>query len=80
MIIICLSGTIEAIIYKLEKCSTVLSFFDESQTFFGALGRYSEKSSYDRSIYSTLFNAPPELSRDLAKSSTVLQEPRFNMC
>ena len=75
-----LSGTVEEIINRLEKSPTILSFFDESQTFFDSLGRYDGISGFDKSVYSTLFNAPLEHSRELANRITILDKPRLNLC
>ena len=64
----------------LKKKSTILSFFDESNTFFGSFGRYKGSPSYERSLYTTLFNAPTMLDRVLSKKSIILTKPRFNLC
>lgn len=45
------SGTVEALVFYLEKYRSIISFFDESSQFLGAFGRYSGGGAYDRGIY-----------------------------
>ncbi len=61
-----------------------MRFFDENQTFFGSLDSHNGTSNYNKRLYSSLFNAPPELCQEflteLVGSSAHIIEPRFNLC
>ena len=50
----------------------------------GSFGRYNGggtgASSYDRSIYLELANAPKDLRRDLKQARCRIVEPRLNIC
>jgi hypothetical protein len=62
----------------LQDKSRVLSFFDESGTFFGSLDR--KNNSYDRSVYNSLFNSPKNYNRDVLNNQINLKDPCLNMC
>lgn len=78
MLIIILSGTILSVLRLLQDKSRVLSFFDESGTFFGSLDR--KNNSYDRSVYNSLFNSPKNYNRDVLNNQINLKDPCLNMC
>ncbi len=55
--------------------------FDESSTFMGSLGRYSNGGSgYDRSIYNELWEGPFLFCRNLANKAYIIQNARLNIC
>ncbi len=76
--------TVEALLYHLNSLKTVLSFFDEAQTFFGSFGRHTSANgaSYERSIYLELANAPDVFQRDqkFSNGRTIINNPRLNLC
>lgn len=64
----------------LDKLGCICCLFDESNSFIGSLGRYSNGANYDRSLFLSLYNAPSSLDRDLKSGRTRLVEPRVNIC
>ncbi len=55
--------------------------FDESSSFYGSFGRYSNGGAlYERSIYLELFNGKETFRRDLTKKKTRIVNPRLNIC
>ncbi|RNA05204.1 hypothetical protein BpHYR1_040782 [Brachionus plicatilis] len=68
--------------FSFKKPQFVLSLWDESSTFLNSFGLYKgqNSSSYDRSIYNDLYNAPSFYRRDTANSRQVFKEPRLNIC
>jgi hypothetical protein len=74
-------ATVEALIELLKQMKSIVSFYDESSSFLGALGRYNGTgSSYDRGIFLELFNMSRKYNRDLKSGRTRLHEPKLNMC
>lgn len=73
-------GTVEALIELIKNLQFVLSMFDEGNAFLGSFGRYNGGSSYDRSIFLELYNAPNFYNRDLKSARTRLVNPRLNLC
>ena len=70
----------EAIIELLKNLGQILSLYDESSSFIGALGRYNNGgTSYDRSIFLQLFNGTT-INRDLKGGRTRLRNPKLNIC
>ncbi|RNA44246.1 hypothetical protein BpHYR1_047777 [Brachionus plicatilis] len=58
-------ATVEAIIELLKNFAQILSLYDESSSFIGALGRYNNGgTSYDCSIFLQIFNGTT-INRDL---------------
>jgi hypothetical protein len=76
------SASVEGLLSHLNNIPCMVAFYDESSTFSGALGRYgnsSGSSSYDRSIYLTLFTAPEFIDRDVKQQRMKVIKPRFSM-
>ncbi len=63
----------------LQDKSRILSLFDESSTFFGSFDR-KNNSSFDRSIYNSLFSAPKTYTRDVLNNQLFLENPILNIC
>ena len=58
----------------------LIGLYDESGTFFGAMGRYSNgDKTYEKSYYLSLWSAPAHLIRDLKLGRVKLIEPRLQM-
>ena len=64
----------------LKNQKNLLCFYDEANSFMGSLGRYNGGENYERSLFLTLFNAPPSMDRDLKSGRVRLFNPRLNMC
>ena len=57
-----------------------LALFDEANTFFGALGRYTKGDvAYDKAMYNTLWTTPSLYTRTTSTHKLRLKNPRFNM-
>lgn len=76
------AATVEGLLFHLNKLKNVLSLWDEASTFLNSFGLYKgqNSSSYDRSIYNDLYNAPDFYRRDTMNSRQVIKEPRLNIC
>jgi len=79
-----LAGTVEGMIYYLQKFENICCLFDEAGQFIGAIGRYNGGGSsavmYERSIYLELGNAPRDFRRDLKINRCLIKYPRCNLC
>ena len=70
-------------VYYLEKFTTILCLWDESNQFMGSFGRYSSGNSaanYDRSIYLECSNAGDDFARDLKAMRCIVLNPRISLC
>lgn len=77
------SGSVEGLLEHLDTIPCMLAFYDESNTFLGTIGRYSNGGSsalYERSIYLTLFSVADFIDRDIKATRSKIRCPRFHMC
>ena len=76
------AATVEALLHYVKSLSSVVSFWDESNTFVASFGLYKSGAhamGYDRSIFLELYNAPNRYYRDLKGERSVLVGPRVNL-
>ncbi|CAF1002011.1 unnamed protein product, partial [Brachionus calyciflorus] len=78
--LIATGATVEATIELIKTLGPILSMYDESSSFIGSLGRYTNGgTNYDRSIYLNLFNGIT-INRDLKCGRTRIKNPKLNIC
>ncbi|CAF1091689.1 unnamed protein product [Brachionus calyciflorus] len=78
--LIATGATVEATIELIKTLGPILSMYDESSSFIGSLGRYTNGgTNYDRSIYLNLFNGIT-INRDLKCGRTRTKNPKLNIC
>ena len=79
MILYKLAATVVALVHELKRKGAIASLYDEAHTFLGSLGRYSNKLSYERSIYLELYSAKTFKRTLKAEGTVVVENPRFNL-